>query len=192
VTHHDKIYVADTDNNRIQVFGINNHIVPLTVNLDRPAACQDVTATMKGISLRFTITGLYHLDTMYRFEVHGTSGSIIIDESNGVPVAYDLPIPDDAPNPAASTLGLAFATHDSDSGVFRFSIFGSDGSHTSLDFNAPLCLADNTPPNTSINSAIDSHNKNVENGGLSSSDSITFSFEGTDNEGIPVYRNYCF
>ena len=141
---------------------------------------------MKGISLRFTITGLYHLDTTYRFEVHGTSGSIIIDESNGVPVAYDLPIPDDAPNPAASTLGLTFATHDS--GVFRFSIFGSDGSHTSLDFNAPLCLADNTPPNTSINSAIDGHNKNVENGGLSSSDSITFSFDGTDNEEIQGFK----
>lgn len=76
-----KAYVADTSNYRIQVFSQGSHDVPLSVDLRRAAACTDISATLRGISVEFTIAGLYHLVTTYNFEVHDPSGNIVVDES---------------------------------------------------------------------------------------------------------------
>jgi RTX calcium-binding nonapeptide repeat (4 copies) len=45
-------------------------------------------------------------------------------------------------------------------------------------------VADITPPDTTITSAVDGQNNAVSNGGTNPTDSITFTFTGTDNVGV--------
>ena len=179
------VYVADTQNYRIQVFSQVSDNVPLNVTLDDEAICQDVSATRKGISVSFIIKGLYHLDNTYKSEVRGPDGNIVIDESNGLPVSDNLSpsIPRDAPNPATLFLGKSFATQKF--GTFTFIVSGSDGSKSTLPFAVPQCPpADNSPPDTRIISATDGDNNDIQERDTTSSDSITFQFEGTDDIGI--------
>lgn len=149
-----------------------------------PAACTDVSATMKGISVALVITGLYYKDTVYSYELRGQNGNVVVDETNGIPIKGDLNrfISEDTPVPATINLRLTFVSHQV--GTYTFIVFGIDGSQASLDFDPPPCPEDTTPPNTTITSMVDGNSKNVENGGLTSSNSIMFSFEGTDDEGI--------
>ncbi len=183
------VYVADTQNYRIQVFSQVSDNVPLNVTLDDEAICQDISATRKGISVSFVIKGLYHLDNTYKSEVRGPDGNIVIDESNGLPVSDNLSplIPRDAPNPATLFLGKSFATQRF--GTFTFIVSGSDGSKSTLPFAVPKCpTADNAPPDTRIISATDGDNNDIQQRGTTSSASITFQFEGTDDIGIQGFN----
>ena len=58
----------------------------------------------------------------------------------------------------------------------------------SKEFLVPSCVSDTVPPDTTIISIVDGNNKNIENGSLSSSNSITINFAGTDNEGVQGFK----
>ena len=80
---------------------------------------------------------------------------------------------------------LTLGTHTVETKCMDTSGNVGSGGFASITVNPPL---DITPPDTIISSAVDGKNSLVTNNGTTTSDSITFTFNGTDNVGVVSFE----